>query len=65
MTATPYSLLLACTPVPACTLLAVELFGADVAVTAALACVLSYLASGHAGIYKAQRVERRKHRLLP
>ncbi|MFW9615734.1 voltage-gated chloride channel family protein [Aquabacterium sp.] len=49
----------------ACTLLAVELFGADVAVTAALACVLSYLASGHAGIYKAQRVERRKHRLLP
>lgn len=49
----------------ACTLLAVELFGSDIAVSAALVCVLSYLASGHAGIYRAQRVMQPKHRLLP
>lgn len=40
----------------ACTFMAMELFGADIGVYAALACVLSYLVSGHAGIYKAQRV---------
>jgi hypothetical protein len=26
-----------------------------------VACVLSYLVSGHAGIYKAQRVDHKKH----
>lgn len=40
----------------ACTLMAMELFGADVGIHAALACVVSYLFSGHSGIYKAQRV---------
>lgn len=45
----------------ACTFMAMELFGADIGVYAALACVLSYLVSGHAGIYKAQRVEVGQH----
>ncbi len=44
----------------ACTLMAMELFGADLGVYALLACVCSYLSSGHTGIYKAQRVEHRK-----
>jgi H+/Cl- antiporter ClcA len=40
----------------ACTLMAMELFGAEIGVYAAVACVVSYLCSGHAGIYRAQRV---------
>lgn len=43
------------TPI-ACTLMALELFGPGVGVHAALACVVSYLCSGHTGIYRAQRV---------
>jgi H+/Cl- antiporter ClcA len=42
------------TPI-ASTLMAMELFGAEVGVLAALACVVSYLFSGHASIYRAQR----------
>jgi H+/Cl- antiporter ClcA len=42
------------TPI-ASTLMAMELFGAEVGVFAALACVVSYLFSGHASIYRAQR----------
>ncbi len=41
----------------ACTLLAVELFGGAQAGLFAVACFASYLASGAAGIYKAQRLE--------
>ena len=40
----------------ASTLLAMELFGAEAGVYAAVACVASYLFSGHGGIYHAQRV---------
>jgi len=47
----------------ACTLLAMELFGAEIGVYALLACVISYLFSGHTGIYKAQRVGHAKHHL--
>lgn len=47
------------TPI-ASTLMAVELFGADIAVFAALACVMSYVCSGSTGIYRAQRVAHRK-----
>jgi H+/Cl- antiporter ClcA len=47
------------TPI-ASTLMAMELFGAEIGVFAALACVMSYLCSGHAGIYRAQRVAHRK-----
>jgi H+/Cl- antiporter ClcA len=47
------------TPV-ASTLMAMELFGAEIGVFAALACVMSYVCSGHSGIYRAQRVVHRK-----
>lgn len=43
------------TPI-ACTLMALELFGADIGVYAALGCAVSYVFSGHASIYRAQRV---------
>ncbi len=39
----------------ACTLMAMEMFGADIGVYAIVACVVSYLCSGHSGIYRAQR----------
>lgn len=39
----------------ACTLLGIELFGADHAVPLALACFIAYLSSGSGGIYSAQR----------
>lgn len=39
----------------ACTLLAVELFGSGPAVLFAVACFVSYLASGRTGLYLAQR----------
>jgi H+/Cl- antiporter ClcA len=42
------------TPI-ASTLMAMELFGAGIGVYAAIACVVAYLFSGHAGIYRAQR----------
>ena len=43
------------TPI-ASTLMAMELFGAEVGVFAAVACVVSYLFSGATGIYRSQRV---------
>jgi H+/Cl- antiporter ClcA len=49
------------TPI-ASTFLAVELFGAEAGAYAAIACVISYLFSGHSGIYHSQRVGRSKHR---
>lgn len=49
----------------ACTLMAIELFGAEIGVYALVACVISYLFSGHTGIYKAQRVGQAKHRHVP
>lgn len=52
------------TPI-ASTVMAIELFGSDIAVYAALACVIAYLFSGHTGIYRAQRVGHAKHPLLP
>jgi H+/Cl- antiporter ClcA len=35
--------------------MAIELFGPEIGVYALLACVVSYLFSGHTGIYRAQR----------
>jgi H+/Cl- antiporter ClcA len=43
------------------TLMAIELFGAEAGAYAGIACVVSYLCSGHAGIYHAQRIGQRKH----
>ena len=48
------------TPI-ASTLMAVELFGAEAGSYAAIACVFSYLFSGHRGIYRAQRMGSAKH----
>jgi H+/Cl- antiporter ClcA len=43
------------------TLMAIELFGADIGVFAAIACVVSYLCSGRVGIYRSQRSGWAKH----
>lgn len=43
----------------ACTIMAVELFGAAVAVPAAIGCVVSYVISAERGIYSSQRVGER------
>ncbi len=40
----------------ASTLMAVELFGGEIGVYAGLACVMSYLCSGYASIYRSQRI---------
>ncbi|HJV06804.1 voltage-gated chloride channel family protein [Paludibacterium denitrificans] len=46
-------------------LMALELFGPNVGVYAAIACVVSYLFSGHSGIYRSQRIGQAKHRGTP
>jgi H+/Cl- antiporter ClcA len=51
------------TPVAA-TIMAIELFGASVGSYAAIACIVSYLCSGHAGIYRSQRIGASKHPTL-
>ncbi|MDQ3193084.1 MAG: voltage-gated chloride channel family protein [Bacteroidota bacterium] len=45
----------------AATLVAIELFGLQIGVYAAIACVVSYLFSGHSGIYSAQTIGSSKH----
>ena len=40
----------------ACTLMGIELFGADAGIYIAAACFFAYLFSGHSGIYLAQRL---------
>ncbi|PPU95077.1 voltage-gated chloride channel family protein [Xanthomonas albilineans] len=49
------------TPI-ATTLMAMELFGADIGPLAAIGCVTAYLFSGHTGIYHSQRVGHGKYR---
>ncbi|MDX5437459.1 MAG: voltage-gated chloride channel family protein, partial [Pontibacter sp.] len=44
-----------------CTIMAIELFGAESAVFMALACVTAYLFSGHSGIYGSQIIGSPKH----
>lgn len=51
------------TPI-ACTLMAVELFGATGAVYFGIACVVAYMFSGHSGIYGEQIVGSPKHFLF-
>ncbi|MCC5937588.1 MAG: voltage-gated chloride channel family protein [Lunatimonas sp.] len=48
----------------ACTLMGIELFGAESGVYVGLACVLAYLFSGHAGIYHSQIIGSPKHHRL-
>lgn len=47
----------------ACTLMAMELFGHECGLYAGLACVVSYLFSGHRGIYGGQMIGQSKHGL--
>ncbi|MCF2501836.1 voltage-gated chloride channel family protein [Dyadobacter sp. CY107] len=47
----------------ACTIMAIELFGASCGVYVALACVVAYFFSGHRGIYGSQLVGQPKHLL--
>lgn len=47
----------------ACTLMGVELFGADHVLYYAVACFTAYYFSGHSGIYKAQRISVSKNYL--
>jgi H+/Cl- antiporter ClcA len=46
----------------ASTLMAMEMFGSESGVYVGIACVVSYVFSGHAGIYRAQRVGHGKYR---
>ncbi|WP_428657881.1 voltage-gated chloride channel family protein [Runella sp.] len=48
------------TPI-ACTLMGIELFGADCGVFIGLACIVAYLFSGHSGIYSSQLVDGSKY----
>ena len=48
------------TPI-ACTLMGIELFGAEAGLYLGIACVIAYLFSGHTGIYTAQVVGSPKH----
>lgn len=52
------------TPI-ACTLMAMELFGSEIGIYAGLACVTSYVFSGHSGIYRSQRRDSTKHGSMP
>ncbi|MGD9792688.1 MAG: chloride channel protein [Acidimicrobiia bacterium] len=45
----------------ACSIMAVELFGGQIAAPAAIGCVVAYVFSRHQGIYATQRHESRKH----
>jgi hypothetical protein len=47
------------------TLMAMEVFGAEVGIYAMVACVVSYLFSCHTGIYRSQRIGHAKHRHAP
>jgi len=49
------------TPI-ATTVMAMELFGAEIGPLAAIGCITAYMCSGHTGIYHAQRVGQGKHR---
>ena len=45
----------------ACMLMAIELFGADCGIYVAIACVVSYLLSGHNSIYSTQKIGEAKN----
>lgn len=51
------------TPI-ASTLMGIELFGLDSGIFVGIACVMSYLLSGHSGIYSAQRIGAGKYQFI-
>lgn len=52
------------TPI-ASTLMAIELFGAGIGISAALACAVAWLVSGYTGIYRSQRIDNIKCAAVP
>jgi H+/Cl- antiporter ClcA len=48
----------------ACTIMAIELFGIEIAPYAILACFVAYYFSGNSGIYSAQKIYMKKHMKL-
>lgn len=48
----------------ACMLMGIELFGVECGIYIAIACVVSYLLSGHNSIYNQQRIGEAKHQRL-
>jgi H+/Cl- antiporter ClcA len=48
----------------ACTVMAMEIFGARIGPFALVACFMSYYFSGHRGIYRSQRIHMKKHEKL-
>lgn len=52
------------TPIAA-TLMGIELFGIESGVFIAIACVMSYLSSGHTGIYSSQHIGSGKYHFMP
>ena len=52
------------TPI-ASTLMGIELFGLESGVFIAISCVMSYVFSGHAGIYSSQRISSSKYSFMP
>ncbi|BAZ41895.1 Cl- channel voltage-gated family protein [Calothrix sp. NIES-4101] len=52
------------TPI-ASTLMGIELFGVESGVFMSIACVVSYLFSGHSGIYNSQRIGFSKYHFIP
>jgi H+/Cl- antiporter ClcA len=48
----------------ACSLMAIELFGAPIAPYAVLVCAMAHLCSGHSSIYKSQRMGSGKGRMI-
>lgn len=50
------------TPI-ACTLMGIELFGAECGIYVGIACIVAYLFSGHTGIYSSQIIGSPKHLL--
>jgi H+/Cl- antiporter ClcA len=52
------------TPI-ACFLMGIELFGSDSAIYMFIACLVSYLFSGHTGIYTSQRIGVSKSQFIP
>ena len=45
----------------ACSLMGIELFGAQLAIPITIACVVSYMFSGHSGIYLSQQIATPKY----
>lgn len=45
----------------ACAVMAMEIFGYQIGIYALVACYVAYYFSGHHGIYKSQKVARKKH----